>query len=270
MGQTVVTVPLTWVKEIEQAYENFNNQDIAKLLSSSSLSAHPCFGFLNVLTPLLAQGIIKLEAGLNNIQNLPKNLNNINDILLEGLPEQLLLMVNTTLVLELNVARLQGLLKGDNAQARFSSFIQRLKNPEVQLALWEEYPVLARQVLETINRWVEFVNFKECHSADELERFYQRQGGYLGLLYSLEATDFHFENLIAAGEYPILIDLESLFHPRHEITTIAADTLDREISKFQNYTNPFTGINYSNNRVPLARQKKTATIKIERSRTAFM
>jgi type 2 lantibiotic biosynthesis protein LanM len=330
LGQTVVTVPLTWVKEIEQAYENSNNQDIAKLLSSSSLSAHPCFGFLNVLTPLLAQGIIKLETGLNNIQNLPKNLSNIHDILLEGLPEQLLLMVNTTLILELNVARLQGLLTGDDSQSKFSSFIQRLKNPEVQLALWEEYPVLARQVLETINRWVEnslefiqhfchdwvdicyqfqppanseklvkvkrglgdshnngrsviilefangwqlvykprslavdvhfqelllwlnakgfnpnfptlkilnrnnygwveFVNFKECHSADELKRFYQRQGGYLGLLYSLEATDFHFENLIAAGEYPILIDLESLFHPRHEITTTSADTLDREM-----------------------------------------
>ena len=77
MGQTVVTVPLTWVKEIEQAYENLNNQDIAKLLSSSSFSAHPCFRFLNVLTPLLAKGMIKLETGLNNIQNLPKNLSNI-------------------------------------------------------------------------------------------------------------------------------------------------------------------------------------------------
>ena len=30
----------------------------------------------------------------------------------------------------------------------------------------------------------------------------------------LDATDFHFENLIAAGEQPVLIDLEALFHPR--------------------------------------------------------
>ncbi|MTJ54998.1 type 2 lantipeptide synthetase LanM [Anabaena sp. UHCC 0253] len=330
LGQTVDSIPLQWVKEIQQSYKHLGDKDIRTLLSSSSLSTHPNFGFLNAIAPLLAQGMIKLETGLNNIQNLPENLSDIHDVLLEGLPEQLLLMVNATLVLELNVARLQGLLTGDNAQSRFSSFIQRLKNPEVQLALWEEYPVLARQVLETINRWVEnslefiqhfchdwvdicyqfqppanpeklvkvkrgagdshnngksviilefasgwqlvykprslavdvhfqelllwlnakgfkpnfptlkilnrdnygwveFVNFKECHSADELKRFYQRQGGYLGLLYSLEATDFHFENLIAAGESPILIDLESLFHPRHEITTTAADTLDREM-----------------------------------------
>ena len=29
-----------------------------------------------------------------------------------------------------------------------------------------------------------------------------------------EATDFHFENLIAAAEHPVLVDLEALFHPR--------------------------------------------------------
>src|SRR5262249_9181522 len=62
--------------------------------------------------------------------------------------------------------------------------------------------------------WVEFVAAGGCTSADEVRRFYQRQGGYLALLYALEATDFHFENLIAAGEHPVLIDLEALFHPR--------------------------------------------------------
>ena len=30
----------------------------------------------------------------------------------------------------------------------------------------------------------------------------------------LEATDLHYENLIAAGEHPMLLDLEALFHPR--------------------------------------------------------
>jgi type 2 lantibiotic biosynthesis protein LanM len=61
--------------------------------------------------------------------------------------------------------------------------------------------------------WVEFVANEGCASAAEVERFYQRQGGYLALLYVLQATDFHLENLIAVGEDPVLIDLESLFHP---------------------------------------------------------
>ena len=40
-----------------------------------------------------------------------------------------------------------------------------------------------------------------------MKRFYERQGGYLALLYMLQATDFHHENLIAAGEHPVLLDL---------------------------------------------------------------
>jgi lantibiotic modifying enzyme len=38
--------------------------------------------------------------------------------------------------------------------------------------------------------------------------------GYLALLYVLEASDFHFENLIASGEHPVPVDLESLFQHR--------------------------------------------------------
>lgn len=64
--------------------------------------------------------------------------------------------------------------------------------------------------------WAEFVAPQSCISPTEVWRFYERQGGYLALLYALEATDFHFENLIAAGEHPILLDLEALFHPRVE------------------------------------------------------
>src|SRR5262249_35687328 len=62
--------------------------------------------------------------------------------------------------------------------------------------------------------WSEFVSSRPCDTLAQVRRFYQRQGGYLALLYFLEATDFHLENLIASGEDPILVDLEALFHPR--------------------------------------------------------
>jgi type 2 lantibiotic biosynthesis protein LanM len=62
--------------------------------------------------------------------------------------------------------------------------------------------------------WVEFIDSTPCTTEVEVERFYQRQGAYLALLYALEATDFHLSNVIAAGEHPMLIDLEALFHPR--------------------------------------------------------
>ncbi len=61
--------------------------------------------------------------------------------------------------------------------------------------------------------WAEFVTAAPCASEGEVRRFYERQGGYLALLYLLGATDMHYENLIAAGEHPMMVDLEALFHP---------------------------------------------------------
>jgi type 2 lantibiotic biosynthesis protein LanM len=76
----------------------------------------------------------------------------------------------------------------------------------------------AFRTLRTLDRgshgWIEFVVAHGCRSEEEIRRFYERQGGFLALLYALEATDFHCENLIAAGEHPVMVDLEALFHPR--------------------------------------------------------
>lgn len=70
--------------------------------------------------------------------------------------------------------------------------------------------------------WMEFIPYQECQTTDEVKRFYRRQGGYLALLYLLNANDFHFENLIACGEHPYLIDLESLFHNQIDIQTLTS------------------------------------------------
>ncbi|WBB76087.1 type 2 lanthipeptide synthetase LanM family protein [Micromonospora sp. WMMD1128] len=66
--------------------------------------------------------------------------------------------------------------------------------------------------------WSEFVAAGPCADQEALRRFYTRQGGYLALLHSLAAVDFHLENVIAAGEHPMLVDLEALFHPDSEHT----------------------------------------------------
>ncbi|HEX7680867.1 MAG TPA: type 2 lanthipeptide synthetase LanM, partial [Thermoanaerobaculia bacterium] len=69
--------------------------------------------------------------------------------------------------------------------------------------------------------WVEYVSARGCNAPEELRRFYERQGAYLGLFYAMEATDIHYENLIASGEHPVMVDLESLFHPRAEGTDVS-------------------------------------------------
>jgi type 2 lantibiotic biosynthesis protein LanM len=61
--------------------------------------------------------------------------------------------------------------------------------------------------------WTEFIAHSPCTSRDQIERFYQRLGGYLAVFYALHACDMHFDNIISSGEFPVPVDLEALFHP---------------------------------------------------------
>jgi len=276
-------------------------------------------GFLNIIGPLIHKGCKHLQEGIFALVKdhpcLPFNPNTVEALFLANLSDHLLWMLSRTLVLELNVSRLHGTLKGATPEERFESYVADLRKPNKACAILQEYPVLARQVMSHINRWVTFsleflhhlcvdwseikttfpqvndanvlvalesglgdkhrsgrsvsratfssgfqlvykprnlgvdahfqellgwlndrgsqppfqtmnllsrgshgwmqaVAPKSCKSLEEVRRFFERQGGYVALLYALEATDFHHENLIAAGEYPVLLDLETLFHPR--------------------------------------------------------
>ncbi|MFE0495814.1 type 2 lanthipeptide synthetase LanM family protein [Streptomyces albidoflavus] len=61
--------------------------------------------------------------------------------------------------------------------------------------------------------WVEFVEVLPCRTGPQVREFYRRQGALLALLHALDGTDLHHENLIAHGEHPLLVDVETLFHP---------------------------------------------------------
>lgn len=221
--------------------------------------------------------------------------------------------VSRAIVLEMRVADLKGDLPGDDAEARFQGFLQRFQEPREALSFLQEYPVLARLLVESIDDWteasaellhrlcadweaivetfcprrdcgrlekiasglgdlhrrgrsvcslhftdgmrllykprslsidshfaellrwlstkgaptfrspltldrgehgwVEFVAHAPCQSHEEACRFYERQGALLAIFYILNANDFHRENLVAAGEFPVPVDLETLCGP---------------------------------------------------------
>lgn len=62
--------------------------------------------------------------------------------------------------------------------------------------------------------WVEFVEHESLHGTDAAHRYFERGGMLLCLAFALEGTDCHYENLIAGGEHPMLIDVETLMHHR--------------------------------------------------------
>jgi class II lanthipeptide synthase len=60
--------------------------------------------------------------------------------------------------------------------------------------------------------WMEHAKRTPCSSAAAVRRFYERLGGLIAAAYLLKAVDCHRENVIAAGEYPILVDVDALWH----------------------------------------------------------
>jgi len=65
--------------------------------------------------------------------------------------------------------------------------------------------------------WAEFVEYLPCKTEEEGRLYYIRTGHLLGLLYVLGSTDCHMENLIACGEYPVFVDLETLMEPEARV-----------------------------------------------------
>ncbi len=287
-------------------------------LNALNGEGQPAHRFLELASPLLGQAISRLRSALGSLPSLPgealPDVATLEQIFTRLLTERLPSLLLRTLVLELNVARVQGLLSGDTSEERFQSFIDRIKQPQIRLELLSEYPVLGRQAVNALDQclrcsleflerwradwpairaafcpgeepgpltrieaeagdrhrdgravwivhcrsgfkmvykpkpmavdqhfqellqwlnekgasppfrplrvidrgnygWEEFVSPQSCVSREEVVRFYERTGGYLALLYALAAADFHYENLLAAGEHPLLIDLEALLHP---------------------------------------------------------
>jgi len=113
-------------------------------------------------------------------------------------------------------------------------FILELDNGEKlvykprSLAVDEAYKAFLRWVFENVsmsywwyrvwNRegygWCQWVSSVSCSSHEELERYYYRNGMLLCVSYLLGSEDMHYENLIAHGEYPIIVDLEMVVGSR--------------------------------------------------------
>lgn len=79
--------------------------------------------------------------------------------------------------------------------------------------------------------WAFYVPHKDADSKKAINRYFHRAGQLLGIMYMLNGVDCHYENIIASGEYPILIDTETLMHPiingRENNSNASVDKIER-------------------------------------------
>lgn len=75
-------------------------------------------------------------------------------------------------------------------------------------------PLLTPRILARRDyAWVEFIGQEPCTSNDQARSYFRRAGTLLFAVYLLCGSDCHFDNLIACGEHPVLVDTETLFQP---------------------------------------------------------
>ena len=93
------------------------------------------------------------------------------------------------------------------AEEVFYLFLSELATERLSLPL---------HILSFIDRtmygWCEVARWEPCHSAEGITRFYRRAGMLLAVLHLLSITDIHCENIIAFGEQPVVVDLETMLN----------------------------------------------------------
>lgn len=76
----------------------------------------------------------------------------------------------------------------------------------------------APPAIRVLNRgaygWVEFVEQQPAVDAENVGAYYRRAGALLCMMYALEGSDCHMDNVVATARGPVLVDVESLLQPR--------------------------------------------------------
>lgn len=88
---------------------------------------------------------------------------------------------------------------------KFNQFVFRLKKYDPDL----DFKVV-RRIVGADYTIEECIEHEACNTMDEIRDFYYKFGEYIAIGYILCANDLHFENIIAAGKYPVIIDIETI------------------------------------------------------------
>ncbi len=88
-----------------------------------------------------------------------------------------------------------------------------------------------RQLPRNPYLWQEFVDNAPCRTPDDVRSYYRRVGHLMAVLHVLRGGDIHHENIIAHGDYPVLVDVEMLLQglKRHRQTHSILKTVHDQV-----------------------------------------
>jgi lantibiotic modifying enzyme len=107
--------------------------------------------------PLIQEGLRRFRDAVRQLsaKGVPFEPATVEALVLPNLLALLKPAVEKAMVLELNIARVRGLLKGELPEERFRSFCETLRQPEVRSNV-REYPVLFRSLYIRTMNWVDY------------------------------------------------------------------------------------------------------------------
>ena len=151
----LITAPPAWVRELEELYRTPRSRDDAP--EFVHYAQEGTNGFLWVTSPLLHEGLRRFREGVGSLPavGVPLDPVTAERLVLPHLFKTLKEALDVVMVLELHVARVQGVLQGDTPEARFHSFCERLRQRDVQMSIAREYPVLFRLLHSLTMHWVD-------------------------------------------------------------------------------------------------------------------
>lgn len=88
---------------------------------------------------------------------------------------------------------------------RFDHFVQEVNKMEPTFDFY-----LTTKIVKENYTFEECLIYSECLTQDEVTHYYRQFGQTVALVYLLNGNDFHLENVLAFGQYPVLIDLETI------------------------------------------------------------
>lgn len=107
-----------------------------------------------------------------------------------------------------------------NSENKLRDFFEFL-NKELEADIY-----IVKKVTRNTYFYEEYIDNIEINNIEEVKKYYERYGKLIGIAFLFNVTDLHYENIIAHGEYPVIIDNETFFQQNIPIEFGNSATVD--------------------------------------------